>query len=136
MAQSITRRRASIAVSIGVTATLATTLTGCSNGGPETKEDYAKICRDEQTQVRVEDEKCDENTSTHGYHGGFLPYYFLLGNNSRTSVPAVGARATGGVSTLPAGKSYRSGVSKSGETFAKGTARGGFGGSGKGGFGG
>ncbi|WP_394160446.1 tRNA-dihydrouridine synthase [Galactobacter valiniphilus] len=137
MPSTTTRRRASVAVSIGVTATLATTLTGCGNGATDTSDEYARICRDTTTQQRVEDEKCNESGSGSGYHGhSYMPYFFFLGNNSRTRVPAVGESATGGTSTLPDGKSARSGVSSKGETFARGTARGGFGGSGKGGFGG
>ncbi|MDR2254462.1 MAG: tRNA-dihydrouridine synthase [Arthrobacter sp.] len=137
MPHTTTRRRASVAVSIGVTATLATTLTACSPGNraTDTSDEYARICRDATTQQRVEDEKCNEGGSGSHAHG-FMPYFLFLGNNARTRVPAVGETATGGTSTLPAGKTARSGVSSKGETFARGTARGGFGGSGKGGFGG
>lgn len=131
--QTATRRRASTAVSIGVTAVLATALAGCSGGNGDAKPnaDYAKVCREQSTQLRVEDEKC--NGSGARSHG-FVPYFLLLGGGSRTTVPPVGSKTSGGTTTLPAGKSSTS-VDSKGKTFS-GTSRGGFGGSGKGGFGG
>ncbi|RKW69593.1 tRNA-dihydrouridine synthase [Galactobacter caseinivorans] len=127
---SATRRRASTAVSVGVTAVLATTLAGCANDDSTPKADYAKICREESTQLRVEDEKCN-GSGGHGH--GYVPYFLLLGAG-RTTIPAVGTKTMGGTTTIPAGKSSTS-VDRKGKTFS-GTSRGGFGGSGKGGFGG
>lgn len=128
---SSTRRRASVAVSVGVTAVLATTLAGCGNGDAKPKADYAKVCREDATQLRVEDEKCN---GSGGSARGFSPYFLLLGSAGRTSVPAVGSKTSGGTTTLPPGKSSTS-VDSKGKTFS-GTSRNGFGGSGKGGFGG
>jgi hypothetical protein len=118
-------RRASTAITIGVVAALAASLTGCGEGSG-VKADYAKICRDNSTQKRLPDDDCNN-------HGGAAGWYYFPVRASGTRVPAVGKTATGGVTSLPAGKSAESGVSSKGGSVS----RGGFGGSGeKGGFGG
>ncbi|QSB24670.1 tRNA-dihydrouridine synthase [Curtobacterium sp. 24E2] len=120
------RRRASRVVSIGVVAALAASLTGCGEGAG-VDSDYAKICRDNSTQKRLPDDDCNN----HGGHAGW--YYLPIGSNRATKVPAVGDTASGGTSTLPSGKSAKSGISSRGSSVTKG----GFGGSGEhGGFGG
>lgn len=126
MSSSRRRRRVSNVVSIGVVAALAASLTGCGEGAG-VKEDYAQICRDNTTQKRLPDGDCNN----HGGHAGW--YYFPLSGRTSTKVPAVGDQATGGVATLPSGKTAKSGLSSRGGSVSKG----GFGGSGsKGGFGG
>ena len=126
MSSTPRRRRVSNVVSIGVVAALAASLTGCGQGSG-VKEDYAQICRDNSTQKRLPDDDCNN----HGGHAGW--YYFPLLARGATRVPAVGAKATGGVDALPSGKTAKSGLSSRGGAVSKG----GFGGSGsKGGFGG
>jgi hypothetical protein len=123
---STRRRRASTAVSIGVVAALAATLTGCGEGSG-VNPDYAQICRDNSTAKRLPDGDCNN-------HAGGAGWYFLpLANRGNTAVPAVGQKTSGGVSSLPAGKTGATGVSSKGGAVS----RGGFGGSGsEGGFGG
>ncbi|MBT2502316.1 tRNA-dihydrouridine synthase [Curtobacterium sp. ISL-83] len=120
------RRRASRVVSIGVVAALAASLTGCGEGAG-VGADYAKICRDNSTQKRLPDNDCNN----HGGHAGW--YYLHVGGNRSTKIPAVGRTVSGGVTTLPSGKTAKSGISSRGSSVSKG----GFGGSGEhGGFGG
>jgi len=120
------RRRASRAVSIGVVAALAASLTGCGQGSG-VNADYAKICRDNSTQKRLPDDDCNN----HGGHAGW--YYLPVSSSRSTRVPAVGAQASGGTTSLPSGKTAESGLSSRGSSVSKG----GFGGSGEhGGFGG
>ncbi|MDM7886703.1 MULTISPECIES: tRNA-dihydrouridine synthase [Curtobacterium] len=120
------RRRASRAVSIGVVAALAASLTGCGQGAG-VNADYAKICRDNSTQKRLPDDDCNN----HGGHAGW--YYLPVSSSRSTRVPAVGERASGGTTSLPSGKTAKSGLSSRGSSVSKG----GFGGSGEhGGFGG
>lgn len=120
------RRRASTAVSIGVVAALAASLTGCGQGSG-VKEDYAKICRDNSTAKRLPDDDCNN----HGGHAGW--YYIPISSSRSTRIPAVGDDVSGGRSSLPSGSTAKSGISSKGTSVSKG----GFGGSGeRGGFGG
>jgi hypothetical protein len=120
----------SSSVALGITAMMASTLTGC---GSESA-DYAAVCVDPETQVRVDDDQCDDDREYNGVGGGFFWYY--LGASSR--VPAVGTAATGGTfrgSTLR-GTVQRGGLpSTGGSTVRSTTTKGGFGGSSRG-FGG
>ncbi len=128
------RGRRSASLSIGVTALLASAvLTGCSPSGEVIDADYAQVCQDRTTQERVEDSKCSEEGRSSGAFGW---YFFALGARSAAlsrSIPAVGSPLTGGVTSVPAGASTRSGISASGSSSV---SRGGFGDSAKSGSGG
>ena len=124
------RRRASRTLALGGTLALAAAMTGC---GPDpdyrqTSEDYAQVCRDETTQERVPDEDCDDSAGTsHAHAGHRTGWYFIPLAGGRT-VPAVGQRAGGGLTTRP-GTGTTTKVPSSGGEFAKsGTvSKGGFG---------
>lgn len=106
-------RRRSASVTIGVTAVLVTTLSGCS--GDEGDYDYGAVCADQQTQVRVSDNLCDD--------GGFHGWYFIpVGSWAQ----AVGERVSGGSFNPPPGgeQAFRGGVPPEGGVIE----RGGFGG--------
>lgn len=117
-------RRRSASVKLGMTAILATTLLGCASpgepysGGQYSGDDgYGAVCVDEDTQLRVDDDSCDDD-----YGGGALAWYYLpLGSR----VGAVGQRVSGGSLALPAGaQASRGGVPREGGVVS----RGGFGG--------
>lgn len=79
-------RRRSASVTIGVTAVLVTTLTGCSASAEEEEYDYAAVCADQQTQQRVaDDDDCDDR-------GSYGWYYIPVG----TVAPAIGQGVSGG----------------------------------------
>ncbi len=127
------RSRRSASLSIGVTALLASALlTGCSPEGEVIDADYAQVCQDRTTEERVEDSKCSEEGRSSGVYGW---YFFAMGARSAAinrSIPAVGTRLNGGVTTVPAGASTRSGLPATGSTSV---SRGGFGDSAKSGGG-
>lgn len=120
------RRMRSTSVALGVTAVMASGLTGCSSSA-----DYAAVCVDPETQERVEDDQCDDDSDYNGTSSGFFWYY--LGSSQR--VPSVGGTATGGTysgSSL-SGDVQRGGLPKTGSDSVKtATTKGGFGGSGRG----
>lgn len=120
------RRMRSATVAIGVTALAASGLTGCSSSA-----DYAAVCVDPDTQERVDDDQCDDNSDYNGAGSGFFWYY--LGASSR--VPAIGSTATGGTwrgSSLN-GSVQRGGLPSTGGSSVKSTTtKGGFGGSSRG----
>ena len=120
------RRMRSASISLGITAVMASSLTGCA-----TSADYAAVCVDPQTEQRVDDAQCDDDSDYNGVGTGFFWYY--LGASSR--VPAVGQTATGGTfrgSTLN-GTVQRGGLPKTGgSTVRTSTTKGGFGGSSRG----
>jgi hypothetical protein len=115
----------SAGVTIGITAVMASTLTGCASSA-----DYAAVCVDAETQERVDDDDCDDDGDYVGTGGGFFWYY--LGASSR--IPALGERASGGTfnSSGLSGDVRRGGLpSSGGETVRSATKSGGFGGSGR-----
>lgn len=120
------RRRRSASVALGVTALMAAGLTGCASSP-----DYAAVCVDPETEERVEDDQCDDDSDYNGASSGFFWYY--LGANSM--VPGVGGRATGGTwngSSL-SGNVQRGGLPTTGGSSVKSsTTKGGFGGSSRG----
>ena len=120
------RRMRSSSISLGITALMASSLTGCSSSA-----DYAAVCVDPATEMRVDDDQCDDDRDYDGHSSGFFWYY--LGQNSR--VPAVGSGVSGGTykgSTL-SGSVARGGLSKAGGSSVKSTTtKGGFGGSSRG----
>ena len=117
------RRMRSASISLGITALMASSLTGCASSA-----DYAAVCVDPDTQERVADERCDDDG---GGGTGFFWYYLA----ARSIVPAVGQTATGGTyrgSTLN-GTVQRGGLPVTGgSTVKSATTKGGFGGSSRG----
>ena len=126
MTAPVHRRMRSASISLGITAVMASSLTGCA-----TSADYAAVCVDPDTQERVADDQCDDDSDYNGVGTGFFWYY--LGASSR--VPAIGQSATGGTyrgSTLN-GTVQRGGLpSTGGSTVRSSTTKGGFGGSSRG----
>ena len=120
------RRMRSTSISLGITALMASSLTGCSS-----RADYTAVCVDPETQERVDDDQCDDDSDYNGAGSGFFWYY--LGASSR--IPAVGSPATGGTwsgSTLN-GSVQRGGLpTTGGSTVKSATTKGGFGGSSRG----
>ncbi len=123
-------RMRSASVALGFTALMATSLTRCSSSA-----DHAAVCVDPETQVRVQDLQCsddtdynpDESSSGAGYH------WYYLGSSSR--VPAVGQMTTGGTwnGRALSGSVQRGGLPITGGSSVKSSTRmGGFGGSGRG----
>jgi uncharacterized membrane protein YgcG len=121
------RRMRSASVTLGVTALVAASLTGCA---PEA--DNRAICVDPETTERVDDDLCDEDDddyhgSATGTGGGHYWYYVRAGSRA----PAVGSSyaTTSGTfdSSTLRGSTAKGGVSADGGTVT----RGGFGGSGK-----
>jgi hypothetical protein len=120
------RRMRSSSISLGITALMASSLTGCSSSA-----DYAAVCVDPETQERVDDDQCDDDSDYNGGGSGFFWYY--LGASSR--IPAVGQTTSGGTfsgSSLN-GTVQRGGLpSTGGSTVKSATTKGGFGGSSRG----
>ncbi|MBD3947347.1 hypothetical protein [Nocardioides ganghwensis] len=120
------RRMRSSSISLGITALMASSLTGCSSSA-----DYAAVCVDPETQERVDDDQCDDDSDYNGGGSGFFWYY--LGASSR--IPAVGQTTSGGTfsgSTLN-GTVQRGGLpTTGGSTVKSATTKGGFGGSSRG----
>lgn len=120
------RRMRSTSISLGITAVMASSLSGCASSA-----DYAAVCVDPQTQQRVDDDQCDDDSDYRGTGSGFFWYY--LAASSR--IPAVGSTTTGGTftgSTLN-GTVQRGGLpSTGGSTVKSATTKGGFGGSSRG----
>ena len=120
------RRMRSSSISLGITALMASTLTGCSSSA-----DYAAVCVDPDTKERVADDQCDDDSDYNGGGSGFFWYY--LGASSR--IPAVGQTTSGGTfsgSSLN-GTVQRGGLPTTGGSSVKSaTTKGGFGGSSRG----
>jgi hypothetical protein len=122
-----TRRMRSTSISLGITALMASSLTGCASSA-----DYAAVCVDPDTQERVADDQCDDaSDDSSGGGTGFFWYYLA----ARSIVPAVGQTATGGTfrgSSLN-GTVQRGGLpTTGGSTVKSATTKGGFGGSSRG----
>jgi hypothetical protein len=126
MTTPVRRRMRSTSISLGITALMASSLTGCSSSA-----DYAAVCVDPETQERVDDDECDDDRDYNGTGSGFFWYY--LGASSR--VPAIGQTTSGGTfngSTLN-GRVDRGGLpTTGGSTVKSSTTKGGFGGSSRG----
>ena len=120
------RRMRSSSISLGITALMASSLTGCSSSA-----DYAAVCVDPETQERVDDDQCDDDSDYNGGGSGFFWYYL----GARTLIPAVGQTTSGGTfsgSSLN-GTVQRGGLpSTGGSTVKSATTKGGFGGSSRG----
>jgi hypothetical protein len=125
------RNRKSAAVVLGVSAFLASAvLTGCSPNGDVIDADYAQACQNKTTDERAEDEKCSEEGRSSGHYGWYFLPMGSSGSSSSRALPAVGARLAGGVTSIPAEATAKSGIPSKGATSV---SRGGFGGSAKGG---
>lgn len=102
MTRSAGGRRRSTAVTVSLAAWVAAGLTGCSSGP-----DYQGVCVEPQTQRRVEDDNCRNDSS--GGTGRWV--YYRNGSHA----PAVGEAASGGSSDVPHGASVsRGGFGRSG----------------------
>ncbi|TWD79926.1 hypothetical protein FB561_0992 [Kribbella amoyensis] len=134
------RRMRSAGITLGLTALMAASLTGCSSGD---QPDYAAICVDPQTQTRTDDDECKDEREYHGSGAGF--FWFYMATRGNGYVPAVGSRynAGQGTYTIPRTGSggsgsptiRRGGLDRKGGDIGTIT-RGGFGKSGKGSSGG
>lgn len=119
--KSSTPLKSSKVVTLGITALMAATLTGCSPSANEVDADYAKVCQDKVTEERLEDDQCNTSSSSRA-HWYFIP---IIGGRS---VPRVGAKLSGGVATMPSGKTAKTVPSKGGDFAKSGSVtRGGFG---------
>lgn len=116
----------STSISLGITAVMASSLTGCASSA-----DYAAVCVNPDTQERVDDDQCDDDSDYNGAGSGFFWYYL----GARALVPGIGSTVTGGTfrgSTLN-GTVQRGGLpSTGGSTVRSSTTKGGFGGSSRG----
>jgi hypothetical protein len=127
MTTPVRRRMRSTSVALGITAVVASSLTGCAS----TSADYAAVCVNPDTQQRVDDDQCDDDSDYNGVGGGFFWYYL----GARALVPGIGSTVSGGTfrgSTLN-GSVQRGGLPKTGgATVRSSTIKGGFGGSNRG----
>lgn len=114
-------------VTLGVTALLASSLTGCGSGSD--RDSANAICVDATTQQRLDDSKCDDDPSNGSLAGSPFLWYFL---GRASAVPPFGASIIGyggGYRPVGSGRIY-TGISSRGAAAgaAKGSvARGGFG---------
>ena len=126
MTTPTSRRMRSTTISLGITALMASSLTGCSSSA-----DYAAVCVDPETQERVDDDQCDDDSDYNGGGTGFFWSYLA----ARSVVPGIGQTATGGTfrgSSLT-GVVQRGGLpTTGGSTVKSATTKGGFGGSNRG----
>lgn len=115
---------------LGYTAVAASFwLAGCSMfDSPDAQ--YGGICVDQVTQQRVDDSRCGD-WDDDGFYSGAGTYMLWYPMTYGGDVPAVGQRATGGVTRVPAGAPIAKGVPKQGATGKAGgmtsIKRGGFG---------
>jgi hypothetical protein len=124
------------AVTLGLTALVAASLTGCSS--EEEQPDYAAICVDPQTETRTDDDNCKDETEYRGSGAGF--FWFYMATRGNAIVPPIGGRynAANGTYTVPRTGSptiKRGGLDRGGGDIGTIT-RGGFGKSGHGSSGG
>lgn len=126
MTTSTTRRRMrSAKVAIGLTALVATSLTGCGSDNKEPE--YAAICVDPQTNQRLDDDKCHDDHEYNGSGGGF--FWFYSSTHGNNTLPPVGGRYNPSSGTYKVGNArvVRGGVPKSGGSMTS-VKSGGFGG--------
>ncbi|WP_350280563.1 hypothetical protein [Kribbella sp. HUAS MG21] len=131
------RRMRSAKVTLGLTALMAASLTGCASDEDE-QPDYAAICVDPETQTRADDDNCTDEREYHGSGGGF--FWFYMATRGNAFVPPVGGRynVAQGTYTVPRSGSptvRRGGLDRGGGDIGTIT-RGGFGKSGHGSSGG
>jgi hypothetical protein len=119
-------QRKSTTVALGITALLAPSLAACASND---NVDNQAVCVDQQTQERVDDNRCDDSS---GGGIGASPFlWYFLGTTVGRGFPAIGQRVpAGGTFTTPTSGTYRRG----GVPSAGGNVpRGGFGGGTRGG---
>lgn len=136
------RRMRSAGITLGLTALVAASLSGCSSDEDD-QPDYAAICVDPQTEERTGDENCTDEREYHGSGGGF--FWFYMATRGGGLVPPIGGRyntadgtyrasalrnSQGGTATV-----QRGGLDTKGGNIGTIT-RGGFGSAGKGSSGG
>ncbi|GAA1822666.1 tRNA-dihydrouridine synthase [Planosporangium flavigriseum] len=120
-------RRKSASVTLGVTSLLAVALTGACGSQRAGGDEYGAVCVDPQTQQRIDDDYCDDDTHYHSGGG----WYFI---RSGRSYPAKGQKVSGGSFSRPGGGSTvkYGGVAAQGGPVVKAdsgsVSRGGFGG--------
>lgn len=85
--------------------------------------DYAQACQNKTTDERAEDEKCSEEGRSSGHYGWYFLPMGSSGSSSSRALPAVGARLAGGVTSIPAEATAKSGIPSKGATSV---SRGGF----------
>lgn len=128
------RRMRSVKVSLGLTALVATALTGCS-GDKDKKADYAAVCVNPVTNERIDDSQCHDNREYDGHSGGYYWYYVPTGGSY--IMPPVGGHyvvnngGTYHVPTTVGGRTttiQRGGIPNTGGKVST-VSRGGFGGS-------
>lgn len=108
-----TRKLSSASVALGLGLGMALTLAGCGEDEPEN----SAVCVDEASQVRVDDDRCDDGHDHHGFVWFYYPFH--------VSAPAVGSsvKGTAGSFTKPAG-SYTTVPAKGGFGTHSGTVSG------------
>jgi len=135
------RRMRSAGITLGLTALVAASLTGCSSGQEQT--DYAAICVNPETQERTDDTNCKDNREYHGSGAGF--FWFYMATRAGGLVPPIGGKynSSAGTYTVANARNAQGGTAtvKRGGLDPKGgdigtISRGGFGKAGKGGAGG
>jgi hypothetical protein len=124
------RRWKSAAVPLGITALLATALSGC---GGQQQATHQAVCVQQGTNLRVADNLCD-NDRDFGYGGGYGWYYVPVGQSYSRVGSAVDTRPGHG-SFHPRGSSFtpvKGGAKASGGSLSRSTtvSKGGFGGGG------
>ena len=102
-------------VVLGLTAALATTLSGCGS-----QPDYRAACVDPVTQKRLPDSQCRTGGSGAGYHAGSGRWYYYPRG---ASAAGVGEVVRGGSFSAP----HSGSVAKGGISSHGGVVRGGFG---------
>jgi hypothetical protein len=135
------RRMRSAGITLGLTALVAASLTGCSSGEEQT--DYAAICVNPETQERTDDTNCKDDREYHGSGAGF--FWFYMATRAGGFVPPIGGKynTTAGTYTVSNARNAQGGTAtvKRGGLDTKGgdigtISRGGFGKAGTGGSGG
>ena len=131
------RRMRSAGITLGLTALVAASLTGCSSD--DDQPEYAAICVDPQTEQRTtDDSNCKDDREYHGSGAGF--FWFYMATRGNAFVPPVGGtyNVANGTYTVPRTGSptvRRGGLDRGGGDIGTIT-RGGFGKSGHGSSGG
>jgi hypothetical protein len=138
------RRMRSAGITLGLTALVAASLTGCSND--DDQPEYAAICVDPQTEQRADDANCKDEREYNGAGSGAGFFWFYMATRGGGLVPPIGGRYNTGQGTYTIPRTSQSGGTSSptikrGGLDTKGgdigtISRGGFGKSGKGSSGG
>jgi len=109
------RRMRSAGITLGLTALVAASLTGCSND--DDQPDYAAICVDPQTDQRASDDNCKDEREYHGSGAGF--FWFYMATRGGALVPPIGGRYNAGNGTYTIPQSRPAGTGTSGSPTIK-----------------